>query len=116
MTNTEIIDEILRIRAIKNACDRTIELKQFEKKYKKTKFYKQTRKPLQTLYYEVLVEDTLSLRVIMQSVKEFIDSLDSDKIIAMFDEVNAKTRQTMEESLASLDSSNLMDLLHSVKR
>lgn len=115
MTNEEIIARILEIRQITNVCDRAIALKRFDKEYKKTSFYKTTKKPLQMLYYEMVVEDTLSFRSILQNLKQFIDELDSDKLVALFDEVNAKTLDTMKTGIEGLADSDLMALLHGIK-
>lgn len=116
MDHEQIINQILEIRAIKNACDRAVALKQFEKKYKKTAFYKTTKKPLQLLYYEVLVEDTLTLRTLLQTVKDFIESLDAEKLLQMFDQVNEQTLATLAEGMNDLSTSGILDLLHSAKR
>ena len=116
LTNTDISNKIRALREIKDPCDRFMALKEFEPEYKKTKFYKQTKRPLQTLYYEVTIEDILTFRSILQNLKEFIEQLDAEKLVALFDEVNAQSLQTMKTSLDSLDESGLADLLHGIKR
>lgn len=115
LTNIDISNKIRAIRELQDPCDRAVALTDFEPEYKQTNFYKKTKRPLQTLYYEIAIEDLLSLRSILQNVQTFLNELDADKLVAMFDEVNAESLKTMKTSLDTLNESGLADLLHGIK-
>lgn len=55
MDNTQILQKLEDINNISDKLERIIALKSFEKEYRKTKFYKQTRLTLNQLQQELLV-------------------------------------------------------------
>lgn len=116
LTSIDISTKLRAIREIEDPCDRAIALTNFTPAYKQSKFYKITKKPLQTLYYEIVVEDLLSMRTLLKSAQQFLNDLDADKLTNLFDQVNANTLATMKTSLDALDDSGLADLIHGVKR
>lgn len=115
LTNFDISNKLRSLRDIKDPCDRIMALMTFEPEYKQSNFYKITKRPLRELYYEIAIEDILTFRSMLQNFKEFLDELDADKLIALFDEVNMASLQTMKTSLDSLEDSGLADLLHGIK-
>lgn len=111
LTNTDIINRLLEIRRLPNACDRVEALKQFSKEYKHSKFYKTTHKNLTLLYYEVMVEDLFTLRSLLTSVQNFINNLDLDGFNNLMDQVNAQSLQNIEANLDALNESGILDIL-----
>ena len=112
MTNEEILQTLAEIRAIKNPCDRAERLAAFAPQYKKSKFYKTTHKSLQLLYYEVLIEDLLSFKTLLDNAQNFINGIDATSIQEAFDQVNLNTLSTITEGIDALNETGLADLLH----
>ena len=111
LTNIDIIAKLLEIRQIKNVCDRAEALHLFEKQYKKSPFYHRTHKNLTLLYYEISIEDFLTMRSLLQNAQTFLNNLDLDHFNQLIEQINAQSKQTIDEGLASLAESGLLDLI-----
>ena len=111
MTNKEIIAKIAEIRHIKNPCDRAIALAQFEPLYKKTQFYKTTHKSLQIFYYEIIVEDLLSLRTLLDNAQTFLNELDTSTLETALNDINTNTLATITEGVNVFNETGLADLI-----
>ena len=111
LTNTDIVARLLEIRQIKNACDRAEALHAFKKEYKHSPFYHRTHKNLTLLYYEVALENILTLRTLLTNAQDFLNNLDLDHFNELMDKVNEQSRQNIEESLSALDGSGILDLI-----
>lgn len=116
LTNIDIVDRLLTIRKMENACTRTEALQAFEKEYKQTSFYKRTHKKLLTLYYEVAIEDILTFTSLLKNAQNFINNLDAEHLVQILDQINAQAKQTYNEEMANLVESGLGDLLASFKK
>ena len=119
MTNklsaTDIVARLLDIRKIDNACMRAEALKAFEKEYKHSPFYHRTHKNLTILYYEVFIEDLLTMRSLLETAQNFLNNLDLEHLNQLIDQVNAQSKQTMDEGIAALEASGLLDLIKGTK-
>lgn len=111
LTNIDIVARLLEIREIKNVCDRAEALKAFEKEYKHSSFYRRTHKNLTLLYYEVALENILTLRTLLTNAQEFLNNLDLDHFNELMDQLNEQSRQNIEESLNAFSESGLLDLI-----
>lgn len=111
LTNADIVARLVEIRQTPNACDRVEALKTFEKDYKHSSFYRHTHKKLILLYYEVAIEDILTLRALLSSAQDFLNNLDLNHFLEVMDQVNTQSKQTVDEGLAAFTESGLLDLL-----
>ncbi len=115
LTNTDISNKIRALREIKDPCDRAVALVEFESDYKQSQFYKLTKRPLRDLYYEITIEDLLSLRTVLVNLQQFLNELDTEKLTSMFDDINAESLKTIREGLNEFNASGFEDLLHGIK-
>ena len=113
LTNTDIINRLLEMP---NVCDRTLALKKFSKEYKKSPFYRATHKNLNLLYYEVSIENLLTLSSLLQSAQEFINHLDLTNFESMMDQINNNTLATINAGVSSMSETGLTDLLKIFKK
>lgn len=111
LTNADIIARLLEIHKMDNACDRIEALKTFEKDYKRSAFYHHTHKKLILLYYEVTIENILTLRALLSSAQDFLNNLDLNHFLEIMDQVNTQSKQTIDEGLDAFTESGLLDLL-----
>lgn len=116
LTNIEIINRLIEIRQIPNICDRQIALKQFQKQYKKSAFYRTTHKKLNMLYYEVSIENLLSLTSLLKSAQDFINGLDLQHFTELMDQVNDQTAATIMEGVTAFSDTGLQDLINKFKK
>lgn len=115
LTNFDIVERLLEIRKTPNACTRAEALKAFEKEYKHTQFYKRTHKNLTLLYYEVTIEDLLTLKSLLANAQEFINGLDLANLSTIMDQINDQTRKTYADGLNALHESGLEDFIKNFK-
>lgn len=111
LTNADIVARLLEIRKMDNACDRVEALKTFEKDYKRSAFYRHTHKKLILLYYEVAIENLLTLQALLTNAQNFLNNLDLNHFLEIMDQVNTQSKETADEGLAAFTESGLLDLL-----
>lgn len=111
MNNEELIQFLDSVHDMPNYCDRIVALKNFEKQYKKTEFYRQTHMSLQQLYMQYTLEQTLTLRIITKNINEMFNNIDADQFIAMMDEVNTKTADFIDKQKTELMNNDFMNIL-----
>ena len=94
MENSELLYELKQIDNITNELDRIVALKQFEKRYKKSKFYKQTKMPLRALYANLIglkfdkmitgIMQNFNIDSLANTLTEILDGVDTDSLNNFF--------------------------------
>ena len=97
MENNELLLELNKINSITNELDRIIALKKFEKQYKTSKFYKQTKMPLKELRAtllgfraEVFVETFLqnfNIQNLGNMINQVLSEIDMDNFEEFFNKL-----------------------------
>ena len=85
-----------------NFFDVLLELKEFEKEYKQSTFYKTTKINLMDLIKEARVFYLTSTKIISNKINNIINSLDGEKIAAMLDQGGSILQANNEATLAQL--------------
>lgn len=100
MNNIELEQKIQEIIKMDSYCDMQIAIKQFQKQYKQTDFYKNTHMPLQQLVKESRLHYALQLKDLAAKLQELLDTLSFDKLNEMFDKAGKvyaeENNQTLE--------------------
>ena len=104
MNNIELEQEILEILTEDNYFEMILKVKDFEPIYKKSDFYKATKKPLSEVIKECKIYYALQLRDASRYIQALIDgiSLDNisqilDKAENMFSQENKEVKESLEE-------------------
>lgn len=98
MTNQEIIDRIDSILADNsNYCDQILAIKAFNKEYKKSDFYKQTRMPLEKLIASYKVHRLVNLDILVDLIQNKINDFDLSSITSLLDRATSLMRQDVED-------------------
>lgn len=97
MENNELLLELTKIDTITDKLDRIVALKKFEKQYKKSKFYKQTKMPLKelraTLFgfrVELFVENFLqnfNVQNLGNTINQVLSEIDMDNFEEFFNKL-----------------------------
>ena len=97
MENNELLLELNKINSITNELDRIIALKKFEKQYKTSKFYKQTKLPLKELRAtllgfraEIFVENFLqnfNIQNLGNMINQVLSEIDMDNFEEFFNKL-----------------------------
>lgn len=98
MTNQEIIEKINTLMSEnENFCDLLLALKNFNKEYKKSNFYKKTRIPLNRLVRQYRVYSFTNLDEIFDRVQEKINNLDLSNVQNIVDTLGFNTDREIED-------------------
>ena len=111
ITTAEIVEALEAARHLPNYCDTMLALKDYEKIYKGSEFYKKTRMPLKQLYFQYSINATLTLRSLLNNLNELLAGIDADNFIAMMDEVNAKTAAAIEKEKLDIANNDFLNIL-----
>lgn len=85
-----------------NFFDVLLELKEFEKEYKQSTFYKTTKINLMDLIKDARVFYLTSTKIISNKINNIINSLDGEKIAAILDQGGSILQANNEATLAQL--------------
>lgn len=85
MDNSELEKKIKSIVSNTNMFDAIIEAKKFEKDYKLSTFYKETKMPLADVIKNAKVWYSLNLEGLTENVQKLIDGLNADNLLASID-------------------------------
>lgn len=102
MDNVELEEKVLEIIKEDNYFEMIMKAKEFEAEYKKSDFYKATKKPLTEVIKESKIYYALQLRDLGKYLQDIIDTLSTDNLNALLDKVNdifTKENQDIQESL-----------------
>ena len=80
MTNVELKERVENIIAIEDYFDRSIAISNFENDYKKSDFFKITKKPLDNLVRDYRIDNLLSIKKLRKGLQEILDKLDFTNI------------------------------------
>lgn len=86
MTNVELKNKIDEIIAIDDFFDRQIAINAFENEYKKTDFFKITKKHLDRLINEYRINNILSVENLKRKIQETIDGLSLEQFENILDQ------------------------------
>lgn len=104
MTNLELIERVDAIlEENNNFCDQVIEFKKFNKEYKQSDFYKQTKISLNHFIKEYKIHKLTNLDTLTHLVQEKINSLDLSNIQNL---INNYMQSVQEEVIDMKDTWN----------
>lgn len=106
MNTTELQEKIKEILNNDNYFEVILAEKRFESDYKKTDFYKITKKPLDQVVKEAKIFYALQLNDIKEKIQTTIDSINLDNInevIDKFGEALSADNQELIDSIKSLE-------------
>lgn len=113
MTNQEIIEKINTLMSEnENFCDLLLALKNFNKEYKKSDFYKKTRISLNRLIRQYRAYSFTNLDEIFDRVQEKINNLDLSNVQNIVDTLGFNTDREIEDLNSSWNG--LKDLVSMV--
>ena len=113
MTNQEIIEKINTLMSeTENFCDLLLALKNFNKEYKKSDFYKKTRISLNRLVRQYRAYSFTNLDEIFDRVQEKINNLDLSNVQNIVDTLGFNTDREIEDLNSSWNG--LKDLVSMV--
>lgn len=113
MTNQEIIEKINTLMSEnENFCDLLLALKDFNKEYKKSDFYKKTRISLNRLVRQYRAYSFTNLDEIFDRIQEKINNLDLSNIQNIVDTLGFNTDREIEDLNSSWNG--LKDLVSMV--
>ena len=113
MTNQEIIEKINTLMSEnENFCDLLLALKNFNKEYKKSDFYKKTRISLNRLVRQYRAYSFINLDEIFDRVQEKINNLDLSNVQNIVDTLGFNTDREIEDLNSSWNG--LKDLVSMV--
>ena len=103
MNNIELEARIKTLCAIENYFDMVIAIKDFEKEYKTTDFYKMTKRSLENVVKEARLHYALQLKDLGRQLQTLIDNLSLenvndllDKMGLVFGEENKEIKESLE--------------------
>ena len=98
MTNQEIIEKINTLMSEnENFCDLLLALKNFNKEYKKSNFYKKTRISLNRLVKQYRTYSFTNLDEIFDRIQEKINNLDFSNVQNIVDTLGFNTDREIED-------------------
>lgn len=110
MTNQEIIEKINTLMSEnENFCDLLLALKNFNREYKKSNFYKKTRISLNRLVKQYRTYSFTNLDEIFDRIQEKINNLDLSNVQNIVDTLGFNTDREIEDLNSSWDG--LKDLV-----
>ncbi len=80
MNNQELNTKLQQLIKIDNYCDYVIAVKEFSSEYKKTEFYKLTKKPLEKALNEMKLHNLINMKGMIKRIQELIDGLNFDNV------------------------------------
>lgn len=113
MNETDKIMEVLEnASGCDNLCNEILTLKEFEKEYKKTAFYKSTKMPLLALYREYQHRRLLSFEAIFKNAQELVHNLDVDTLAKALEKITGDLGVQIENFKKEFEQSDLMDIIN----
>lgn len=103
MDNIELENKIKEIIKEKNYFDMILKAKTFESEYKKTDFYKQTKKPLREVIKESKIFYALQLEDFGSYLQKVLNNLSLEHIEGVLDQIGSTYAQENEDVKRSLE-------------
>lgn len=99
MDNKKLIEKLDQIMEKENFCDMIEELLAFKKEYKKTKFYKITKIPLQKFFTMYKQFKGIDLKKIFNSANDSFKDLKGSEFLRIVQEIIDENQSKMDETL-----------------
>ena len=103
MNNIELEQKIKEIIKEDNYFEMVMKAKEFEVEYKKSDFYKATKKPLAEVIKECNIYYALQLKDLGERIQQLINGLSLDKFNETLDHISSVFGQENEEIKEGLD-------------
>ena len=101
MNNIELEQKIKELCAIENYFDMYEAIAAFEKEYKASDFYKNTKRPLEKVIKEARIHYALQLQDLEKKIQNLIDNLSLEHLTELLDKVSdiftAENNEILEE-------------------
>lgn len=98
MTNQELELKVKEIIKIENYFDMVVELKKFEKEYKKSDFYKATHQNLMSMIKNARIHYALQLDDLFNIIQEKVNTFDLSKLNELVDKFGDQLSSTNLEN------------------
>lgn len=109
MTNQELEKKIKELLKIQNYFDFIVAAKKFNKEYKKTEFYKQTRCPLKKVLEKARIFYFLQMDELFSRVQDKLDGLNFDNVNNIINQLGDVFSQENTDIMKAI--STLKDLM-----
>lgn len=109
MTNQEIQNKIEELINMDNICDFILEAQKFEKDYKQSEFYKQTKMKFTDLITTYKTIHIINYQEMYNKVQSMINNFDLEQLETVLDNFNTVASGISEEMKGEL--SNIKDLI-----
>lgn len=102
MNNQELEQKILELLKETNYFDFLIAVKNFEKEYKESDFFKATKEPLSKVIREAKIFYLFSGKNLIDKIQDFINNLNLDKINEILEQVAGTFNNENQEILEAV--------------
>lgn len=102
MNNIELEAKIKEIINIENYFDMVIAMKNFEKDYKNTEFYKVTKQPLEVVIKNAKIHYTLQFTNIKKNIQDFVNNFDMSSLENLMNQISTTFGQENADILSVL--------------
>lgn len=103
MNNVELEKKIREISAIDNYFNMVEAMIAFEKEYKTSDFYKQTKRPLDVVIKEARIHYALQLKDLEKKIQSILNNLSLDNINDLLDKLGGVFEQENDDIKESLE-------------
>lgn len=103
MNNVELEEKVLEIIKEDNYFEMITKAKAFESEYKKSDFYKNTKKPLEEVIKESKLYYALQLRDVSRTIQKLINDIDLTKINSLLDQMGDLFAEENKDIRAGLE-------------
>lgn len=104
MDNTELNNKLKELLTTKNYFDYSLSVKDFEKEYKESDFYKKTKKPLKEVLFESRLHYFFLLEGVEKRIQEIINSLNLENVESLMDNISSMFEQENGEILKAANT------------
>ena len=102
MSNEELQERVLELLKEENYFNFIENVKKFEKEYKESDFFKNTRMPLKQMIREAKIFYVIQLKDLTKSIQNIIDNLNLDNINEILDQMGGIFSQENGEILDNI--------------